>query len=277
MSLDEGPHPPRIDWAAQRTVLGRPVYVWQLNFAALLAVLFVAFVGFSFSGPFLPLLVRHLGVTEPSAVALWSGVLIGLGPLSAVVASPVWGRLADRIGGRILLLRTVFGFAVLNALSAMAADVWQLAVLRLLMGALGGFTAVALTLASLSAPPEQTTRAIALVQSAQILGQMVGPAFGGLMADHWGIRAAFFGSSGLAVVAGVNMLLMYQESPASMQQRRQQRTGRTRMRFRDILWTPRFLPILGVLFVGTFTNRSYQALIPLFVASTVSSQGAVRR
>src|SRR4029453_15537371 len=275
MSFGEGPPRPSIDWTAQRAFLGRPWYVWQLNLYALLAVLFVAFVGFSFSGPFLPLLVRHLGVTEPRAVALWSGVLIGLGPLSAVIASPMWGRLADRIGGRLLLLRTVFGFAVLNALSALAVDVWQLAVLRLLMGALGGFTAVALTLASLSAPPEHTTRAIALVQSAQILGQMVGPALGGLMAEHFGIRAAFFGSSGLAVVAGCNMLLMYQESPAYTQQRRQRRTGETKMSFRDILWTPSFVPILCVLFVGTFTNRSYQVLIPLFVASTVSSQGAV--
>jgi MFS transporter, DHA1 family, multidrug resistance protein len=275
MSLDDGPPPLRIDWTAQRTFLGRPVYVWQTNLAALLAVLFVAFVGFSFAGPFLPLLVRHLGVTEPRAVALWSGVLIGLGPLSAAVASPVWGRLADRIGGRLLLLRTVFGFAALNALSAMATDVWQLAVLRLLMGALGGFTAVALTLASLSAPPEQTTRAIALVQSAQILGQMVGPAFGGLVADHWGIRAAFVGSSGLAVVAGVHMLLMYQESPASRQQRRQQRTGRSRMRLRDLLGTPGFAPLLVVLFVGTFANRSSQPLIPLFVASTGAAAGTV--
>src|SRR5262245_28758749 len=125
MSHDESPPTPRMDWTAQRVFLGRPWYVWQLNLAALLAVLFVAFVGFSFSGPFLPLLVRHLGVTEPRAVALWSGVLIGLGPLSAVVASPLWGRLADRIGGRLLLLRTVFGFAVLNALSALAVDVWQ--------------------------------------------------------------------------------------------------------------------------------------------------------
>src|SRR5919197_3154621 len=231
MALDEGPRAPRLDWTAQRAFLGRAVYVWQLNLAALLAVLFVAFVGFSFSGPFLPLLVRHLGVTEPRAVALWSGVLIGLGPLSAVIASPLWGRLADRIGGRPLLLRTVFGFAALNALSAMATDVWQLAGLRLLMGALGGFTAMALPLASLSAPPEQTTRAIALVQATQILGQMVGPALGGLMADHYGIRAAFWGSSGLAVVAGGNMLLMYQESPASTQQRRQRRASGNRMRF----------------------------------------------
>jgi MFS family permease len=171
MSRDEGPQAPRIDWTAQRAFLGRSVSVWQLNLAALLAVLFVAFVGFSFSGPFLPLFVRHLGVTEPRAVARWSGVLMGLGPLSAVVASPLWGRLADRIGGRLLLLRTVVGFAALNALSAMATDVWQLAVLRLLMGALGGFTAVALTLASLSVPPKQTTRAIALVQSTRSWGR----------------------------------------------------------------------------------------------------------
>src|ERR687886_1981443 len=110
MALDEGLQAPRLDWTAQRVVLGRPVYVWQLNLAALLAVLFVAFVGFSFSGPFLPLLVRHLGVTEPGAVARWSGVLMGLGPLSAVLTSPLWGRLADRIGGRPLLPGALLGF-----------------------------------------------------------------------------------------------------------------------------------------------------------------------
>ena len=270
------PQPPlAIDWTAQRAVLGRHYFIWQLNLYALLAVLFVAFIGFSFSSPFLPFLVRHLGVTEPQTVALWSGVLIGLGPLSAVIASPLWGRLADRIGGRVLLLRTVFGFAVLNALSAMAADVWQLAVLRLLMGALGGFTAVALSMASLSAPPERTTHAIALVQSAQILGQMVGPALGGLLADHWGIRAAFFGSSALAVVAGCNMLVMYHEPQVYTQQRRTRRAAGVKLSVWEILRTPRFVPILFVLFVGTFTNRSYQPLIPLFIETTRPAQGAV--
>jgi hypothetical protein len=57
---DEGPPPPHIDWTAQRVFLERAVSVWQVNLAALLAVLFVA--------------------TEPRAVARWSGVLMGLGP-----------------------------------------------------------------------------------------------------------------------------------------------------------------------------------------------------
>src|SRR6266545_1621949 len=271
--MSQTPPPITIDWTEQHAFLGRSLYVWQVNFASLLAVLFVfvAFVGFYFSSPFLPLLVRHLGVTDPRVGAIWSGVLIGLGPASAVIASPVWGRLADRIGGRLLLIRTVFGFALLNGLCAVATTVWQLAVLRVLMGTLGGFTAIALALASLSAPPERLTRAIALAQSTQILGLMVGPALGGLLADHVGIRAAFIGASALAVVAGLNMLLLYREPRSSAPPRK----TRPKASMRAMIQTPGFVPILVVLFAGSFTDRSYQPLIPLFVAFLVPADDAV--
>jgi DHA1 family multidrug resistance protein-like MFS transporter len=245
--------------------------VWQINLASLLAVLFVAFVGFYFSAPFIPFLVRQLGVTDQRAVAVWSGVLIGLGPASAAIASPLWGRLADRIGGRLLLVRTVFGFALINLLCALATSIWQLAALQLLMGTLGGFTAVALALASLSAPPEYLTRAIAMAQSTQILGLMVGPALGGLLADHFGIRAAFVGSSGLAIIAGLNMLLVYHEPRSAAPQRK----PRPKASLQALLRTPGFVAILIVLFAGSFTDRSYQPLIPLFVASLVPADGAV--
>ena len=259
------------DWTEQRALCGYSVYVWQINLASLLAVLFVAFVGFYFSTPFIPFLVRQLGVTDPRAVAVWSGVLIGLGPASAAIASPLWGRLADRIGGRLLLVRTVFGFALINLLCALATSIWQLAALQLLMGTLGGFTAVALALASLSAPPESLTRAIAMAQSTQILGLMVGPALGGLLADHFGIRAAFVGSSGLAIIAGLNMLLVYHEPRSAAPQRK----PRPKASLQALLRTPGFAPILVVLFAGSFTDRSYQPLIPLFVASLVPADGAV--
>jgi MFS transporter, DHA1 family, multidrug resistance protein len=269
--MSQTPPPLTIDWTERRAFLGRSLYVWQVNLASLLAVLFVAFVGFYFSGPFLPLLVRHLGVTDPRAVALWSGVLIGLGPASAVIASPLWGRLADRIGGRVLLVRTVFGFALLNGLCAVSTTVWQLAALRLLMGTLGGFTAAALALASLSAPPERLTRVIAMAQSTQILGLLVGPALGGLLADHFGIRAAFVGASGLAIVAGLNMLVLYREPQSSVQQRK----TRPKAGVRALLQTPGFGPILVVLFAGSYTDRSYQPLIPLFVVFIAPTHGAV--
>ena len=104
---------------------------------------------------------------------------------------------------------------------------------------------------------------------------MVGPVLGGLLADHWGIRAAFFGSSALAVVAGCNMLVMYHEPQVYTQQRRTRRSAGVKLSVREILRTPRFVPILFVLFVGTFTNRSYQPLIPLFIETTRPAQGAV--
>jgi hypothetical protein len=91
--MSQTPPPVTIDWTEQRAFLGRSLYVWQVNLASLLAVLFVAFVGFYFSSPFLPLLVRHLGVTDPRAVAIWSGPpWEGSSPTTSAFARPSSAR-----------------------------------------------------------------------------------------------------------------------------------------------------------------------------------------
>ena len=43
---------------------------WQRNVWALTLCVFIAFVGFQFFNPFLPLYVRELGVTDPARIAL---------------------------------------------------------------------------------------------------------------------------------------------------------------------------------------------------------------
>ena len=53
---------------------------WERNVWALALVVFIAFVGFQFFSPFLPLYVIELGVTEPTRVALWSGALTAVTP-----------------------------------------------------------------------------------------------------------------------------------------------------------------------------------------------------
>jgi MFS family permease len=44
---------------------------------------------------------------------------------------------------------------------------------------------------------------------------------------------------------------------------------------RAMVRTPGFVPLLVVLFASSFTDRSYQPLIPLFVASIAPAHGAV--
>lgn len=254
-----------IDWTERRLLFGREVLVWQANLYALLTVTFVAFIGFNFASPFIPILVREAGITDPAAAAIWSGIILGAGPIGAVLTGPFWGKVADKIGGRATLSRTVFGFGVLTAVMAFSTDAWHLAVLRLGMGLLGGFTTVAAAMASMSSPPERTTRSIALVQSAQIVSLVVGPALGGIMADHLGIRATFLGSAALAGFAFVTMLVLYRDPVAVQQARTRAAQGGPRPGFWEILKTPCFLPLLLVLIVGNFTDRAFQPLVPLFV------------
>ena len=64
---------------------------WERNVWALALVVFIAFVGFQFFSPFLPLYVMELGVTDPTQVALWSGVLTAVTPAVSGLLGPLWG------------------------------------------------------------------------------------------------------------------------------------------------------------------------------------------
>jgi len=110
--------------------LGRSLYVWQVNLASLLAVLFVAFVGFYFSSPFLPLLVRHLGVTDLRAVASLTGVIVAGGALAAALSANAASQLLRRwthaqvLG--VALLASACGSALMGfSQTALQFGVWR--------------------------------------------------------------------------------------------------------------------------------------------------------
>ena len=173
---------------------GRRRNVWALSL-----IVFVAFVGFQFFSPFLPLYVRELGVTDPGRIALWSGLLSAVTPAVSGLLSPLFGRLADRFGRKMMLIRSLAGFVVIIAAMGMVTSVQQLFVARLLQGFFAGFTPMAMALASMAAPPDRVPAAIGMVQSAQLLSVAIGPAVGGYVASHLGIRYAFFVTAGMCV------------------------------------------------------------------------------
>ena len=114
---------------------------WRRNVWALTLTVFVAFVGFQFFTPFLPLYLRELGVTDPSRIALWAGLLAAVTPGVSGILSPLFGRLADRYGRKMMLIRSLSGFVVIVAAMGLVTSVQQLFAARLDHGALRGIHA----------------------------------------------------------------------------------------------------------------------------------------
>ncbi len=239
---------------------------WRRNQYVTVATVFVVFTGFAFVIPFLPLYVRALGVHDDGAVALWSGVLIGITPLCAGLLAPLWGRLADRTGHKPMVLRALLAYVVLMALSAAVGDVRQLLALRVLVGIFGGIGPLGLAMATALAPREQTGHAVGLVQSAQILSAAIGPFTGGLLADTIGIRATF----GVAALACLSALLLvlrfYQEAPRSAAAQTALPAGQ-QASFFEVLRLPYVPALLVTLLVVNFIGRSFTPILPLHLQS----------
>jgi DHA1 family multidrug resistance protein-like MFS transporter len=236
---------------------------WRRNVWALTLTVFISFVGFQFFSPFLPLYIRELGVTDPAKIALWAGLQAAVTPAMSGILSPVFGRLADRFGRKIMLIRSLVGFVVIVAAMGLVTSVEQLFLARVVMGLFAGFTPMVMALATTSAPKDKVPAAIGMVQSAQLLSVAVGPAIGGYVASHFGIRYAFFATAGLCALALVGLIVLFQEvSPAAGALRQ----PASRMPLSDVFKYPNFAVVMALLFVAQFIDRGLALLIPLQVA-----------
>jgi len=236
---------------------------WRRNVWALTLTVFISFVGFQFFSPFLPLYIRELGVTDPAMIALWSGLQAAVTPAMSGLLSPVFGRLADRFGRKMMLIRSLVGFVVIVAAMGLVTSVQQLFLARVIMGLFAGFTPMVMALATTAAPKDKVPAAIGMVQSAQLLSVAVGPAIGGYVASHFGIRYAFFATAALCALALVGLIVLFQEvSPGTGAQRQ----PAAKMPLADVFRYPHFAVVMALLFIAQFIDRGLSLLIPLQVA-----------
>ena len=129
---------------------------WRRNVYVCLFGSFTTLVSMTLLVPFLPIYVAELGVTSPSAVVQWSGVAFGVTFLAAAVVSPAWGRLADRYGRKLILVRASLGMAVVMSMTGMARNVYRLVLLRALAGLVGGYASAAIVLVATQTPKERS-------------------------------------------------------------------------------------------------------------------------
>src|SRR5918998_1572461 len=128
---------------------------------------FMGFAGFTLVMPFLPLYISELGVRDVGDIALWSGLTLGATPAVTALSAPLWGRVGDRYGSKLLVMRSLGAFVLTKAAMAFVTAPWQLVALRGLLGAFVGYGALTVSMAAESVPRERMARAIGTVQIGQ--------------------------------------------------------------------------------------------------------------
>lgn len=175
----------------------------RFNLVLLWVGQFINTAGLMMLVPIMPFYIEGMGVRDPRAVATWAGVAVAAPALALVVATPLWGRLGDRIGRRWMVVRALGGLAAAMVVMATATTPAALVLGRLLQGTLGGVVEAAAGFAGTTGNKDQRGAALGKSFSATAAGSLVGPLIGGALIGVGGLGALMVIIAALAAVLAV--------------------------------------------------------------------------
>jgi MFS transporter, DHA1 family, multidrug resistance protein len=243
---------------------------WQRTLWAMVGIQFVMTASISFLSPIIPLMLPQLGVTTTEGIDLWAGVINGSTGFVAAFASPIWGRVADRHGRKLSLLRSSLAIGIFTALMGLATNVWWFFGARAVMGAFAGFSSAAIALVASQVPERRLGYALGWLSTGQLVGSLIGPVIGGALADATGsYRIPFFCTGGITVAALALVWAAVHENftpPKS--------AGRSKSiisSLRLLTGSAGLLALFVVLLMAQFSVRTVQPVVTLFVQDLIGS------
>ncbi|MEH7112364.1 MFS transporter [Neobacillus niacini] len=153
--------------------------------------------------PFISLYIETFGDFTEKYVQHWSGITFGVTFVSAFIFSPIWGRFGDRFGRKKVLIICGFGMGLSIFLMGYVESVWQLFLLRFLMGFFTGFIPMSQAFISTQTPKEIAGRVLGTLQTGSITGSLLGPMLGGILADSLGFSLTFKWTSIAIFISGL--------------------------------------------------------------------------
>ncbi len=238
---------------------------WKVNLISVWFGCFFTGLAISQILPFLPLYVSQLGVSSHEALSMWSGLTFSVTFLVSAIVSPMWGSLADRKGRKLMLLRASLGMAIAILLQAFATNVWQLFLLRALMGLTSGYIPNAMALVASQVPRERSGWAISTLSTAQISGVIGGPLMGGFLADHVGLRAVFLITAVLLVISFLVTLFLIKEGARPSVSKAERLSGKAV--FASVPYPWLMISLFVTTMVIQLCNGSVGPILALFIQS----------
>jgi MFS transporter, DHA1 family, multidrug resistance protein len=247
---------------------------WKRSFNAIWAAEFLAIVGFATTTPIIPIYFQSLGLVDPAGLNFWTGLTHTGGALAMALFAPIWGTLADSYGRRLMLLRAMFGGALVIGLMALTTEPWQVAVLRTIQGCITGTVAAGTVLVASITPQEQLGYRLGLVQMAVYLGSSVGPLLGGVIADTIGLRANFVVTGALLLLAAL-IVTRFVHEDFTPKPRNGSILRKALPDFRPLFTTPVLGSLLAVVFAVQFASSVVVPMLPLFIMRMMGSSAGV--
>ncbi|AHD20469.1 MFS transporter permease [Rhodococcus pyridinivorans SB3094] len=234
-----------------------PREIWVLVVAS-----FVIALGFGLVAPALPQFARSFEVGVTAAT-----VVVSSFAAMRLLFAPASGSLVQKLGERPVYITGLLIVALSTGACAFAASYWQLLVFRAL-GGIGStmFTVSALGLLVRIAPPDARGRVSGLYATSFLMGNILGPLFGGALIGL-GLRAPFLIYAVALLVAASVVGISLRSSELA---RPDSGDGVPVMRLRDALRSPVYRAALGSNFANGWVVFGVRvAMVPLFVVEAL--------
>ena len=248
----------------------RPLY--KRNIFVLWFGSFFAGIGISLINPFIPLFIETLGEFNRQELAFYSGIIIAAPYLMQALVSPFWGRLADRKGRKIMLLRASLGMSVFTIVASFSFNAWFLLAARMLFGSFSGFMSNAVALLAVQIPKEEAGKVMGSLNAANIGGMLIGPVFGGIALSFVGYREVFIITGCIFAVVFLLTLLFIGEDFTPIKK------GETIPIKEALRMVGNTRVVIGVFITTlmiTLTNSSMNPVLPLYVREILPEGGNV--
>ncbi|HZW69190.1 MAG TPA: MFS transporter [Pseudogracilibacillus sp.] len=137
-------------------------------------------------------------------IAFYAGLVFSVAGLGNLLFARRWGVLGDKHGYMPVMIGLLIIASVVYLPFAFVNSIWQLVILRLILGtAIGGIVTTRIAYIRQEAPLAMQGEVLGYNTSLRFLGNVLGPALGGIVAGTFGFSAVFYTTSGLLLIAAI--------------------------------------------------------------------------
>lgn len=188
---------------------------WQIKFVILAQAIIITCL--NMSDPFWPLIVHKCNLSLSQAqVQYWSALIYIVPFLLTMITIPLWGSLGDKIGHKKMLIRAILALVVTQALISCTSNPLLILMIRLCQGVFAGYSAAAQAWSIAQSNSSIHSHVIGRMQAGTAIGSILGPVFGGLIANYLGYPALFLTSALVCSLVLMALTKFLNETPKNL-------------------------------------------------------------